>query len=56
MSSTLPDMWQHLQRQLFPLVIEELGDLGQKDREFVDVVALLDLGPLLEPYRWKGIG
>jgi len=56
MSIALQDIWRHLQRQLFPTLLEELGDLGQKDQEFVEVVALLDLGSLLEPYRWKGIG
>src|SRR5690242_19853273 len=56
MATALQDIWQHLQWQLFPLLIDELGELGQKDHEFVEVVSLLDLGPLLQPYRWKGIG
>ena len=56
MASALQDVWQHLQRRLFPLLMDECGDLGQKDHEFVEVVSLLDLGPLLEPYRWKGLG
>ena len=56
MAIALHDLWQHLQRQLFPVLIEELGELGEKDRLFVQVVALLPLGKFLEPYRWKGIG
>lgn len=52
----LQDLWQHLQRQLFPVLVEELGELGEKDRLFIQVVALLPLGKFLEPYRWKGIG
>jgi len=56
MSNGLENIWQHLQRQLFPTLVEEMGELGQKDREFVEVAALLNLGPLLAPYRWKGVG
>ena len=56
MAIALQDLWQHLQRQLFPTLVEELGELGEKDHEFVRVVSLLPLGKFLEPYRWKGIG
>ena len=54
MATALHDLWQHLQRQLFPLLLEEVGELGEKDRQFVQVVALLPLGPLLPRYDWKG--
>lgn len=56
MSSALQDLWPHLQRQLFPVLADELGDLGEKDRQFVQVIALLPLGKFLEPYRWCGVG
>ena len=56
MNSALSDLWQHLQRQLFPVLLEELGELGEKDRRFVEVVSLLPLGPLLPRYDWKGVG
>ena len=56
MSIALQDLWQHLQRQLFPVLVEEMGELGEKDQQFVQVIALLPLGKCLEPYRWKGIG
>lgn len=56
MSLTLQDLWQHLQRQLFPSLVEEVGQLGEKDRQFIQAMALLPLGKFLEPYRWKGIG
>ena len=56
MALALHDLWQHLQRQLFPLLLEEVGALGEKDRQFVQVVALLLLGPLLPRYDWKGVG
>jgi len=50
------EVWNHLQRQLFPVLEEEIGQLTDKDRHFVRVVALLPLGPFLEPYRWGGVG
>ena len=37
---------------MFPTLVEELGELGEKDQEFVRVVSLLPLG---KPYRWKGM-
>lgn len=49
-------MWQHLQCQLLPTLQEELGDLGEKDRLFVEVISLLPLGRFVERYSWQGIG
>ena len=56
MRIALQDLWQHLQRQLFPMLVEEVGELGQKDREFVQIISLLHLGPFLARYAWCGIG
>ncbi len=56
MANALQDLWQHLQRQLFPVLLEEVGELGEKDRLFVQVVSLLPLGPLLSRYDWCGVG
>jgi hypothetical protein len=56
MTLALQDLWQHLQHQLFPVLTEELGELGEKDHQFIQVVAPLPLGRFLEPYRWQGIG
>src|SRR5712671_4538938 len=56
MATALQDLWQHLQRQLFPMLLEEVGELGEKDRQFVQVISLLPLGPLLVRYDWRGIG
>jgi hypothetical protein len=56
MANALQDIWQHLQRQLFPVLVEEVGELGEKDQRFVEIVALLPLGPLLTRYDWKRIG
>ena len=49
-------VWQHLQRRLFPALQEEIGALTDTDRQFIQVVGLLRLGPWLESYRWSGIG
>jgi hypothetical protein len=56
MATALHDQWRHIQRQLFPILLEEIGELGEKDRQFVQVVALLPLGPLLRRYDWCGVG
>jgi hypothetical protein len=56
MAMALQDIWQHLQRQLFPTLLEEVGELGDKDRQFVQVVALLPLGRFVSRYDWCGIG
>lgn len=56
MARALQDVWHHLQRQLFPLLLEEVGELGEKDRQFVQVVSLLRLEKVLARYAWQGIG
>lgn len=54
--SQIPEIWNHVQRRLFPVLEEEIGPLTEKDRHFVEVISLVPLGGLLEPYRWSGIG
>jgi hypothetical protein len=54
--SQLLEIWNHLQRRLFPVLEEEIGALTEKDRHFVEVMALVPWGPFLEPYRWSGVG
>jgi len=49
-------IWNHIQRQLFPVLVEELGALTQRDRQFVEVMGLVPLGSFLAPYRWCGLG
>jgi hypothetical protein len=56
MAIALQDIWQHLQRQLFPALLEEVGELGDKDRQLVQVVSLLPLGGFMSRYDWCGIG
>ena len=38
------------------MLLEEVGELGEKDRLFVRVISLLELGPLVERYAWAGLG
>ena len=54
--STLIDVFFHLQRQLLPLLEEEIGPLSPLDEQFGQVIALTDLGPLLRRYEWVGNG
>jgi hypothetical protein len=49
-------IWNHIQRQLFPMLVEELGPLTGKDNQFVGVMGLVPLGLFLEPCRWAGLG
>ena len=41
--STLFDVWNTIQKQLFPAFEEELDPLTEKEREFIKAVSLLDL-------------
>ncbi|HEX9045443.1 MAG TPA: transposase, partial [Verrucomicrobiae bacterium] len=56
MATALQDLWRHLQRELFPMLLEELGEMGEKDRQFVSVVALLPIGRFVHRYDWMGWG
>jgi hypothetical protein len=56
MAPTFSDLWQHLQRQLFPVLEEELGPLSELDEQFCQAVSLLDLGPLMRRFAWVGNG
>jgi hypothetical protein len=53
---TALEIWNHIQRPLFPLLEEERGPVGEKDRPFVQIVGLLPLGRFLEAYLWSGLG
>ena len=52
MSLPLPNLWQHLQRQLFPVRAEERGPLSELDEQFCQCVSGLDLGPLRRRFAW----
>ena len=49
----LSNLWNSIQNWLFPVLEEELGELSEKQKEFVRVCELCDLEKHLFPYRWK---
>jgi len=55
-STRLGELWQSIQRWLFPRLEDELGELDEKHREFVAVCELCDPIPHLRGYRWIGYG
>ena len=52
----LSNLWNSIQSWLFPHLEEELGELSEKDRNFIRVVESTQLEPLLRPYKWRGFG
>jgi hypothetical protein len=54
--SELTKIFHHIQRQLFPMLEDELGPLSELDRQFCEVIALTDLGRFTRPYEWCGNG
>jgi hypothetical protein len=53
---TLFGVWSSIQKWLFPVLEDELGELCEVDREFVRVVELCDLPSHLARYSWRGLG
>jgi len=54
--STLFDIWNTIQKKLFPWLEQELDPLSDKEREFVQVVAVLDLATHMKEFVWRGFG
>jgi hypothetical protein len=54
--STLFDIWNTIQTKLFPWLEQELDPLSDKERNFVQVVALLDLPSHMKEFVWRGFG
>lgn len=54
--STLFDVWNTIQTRLFPSLEQELDPLNEKEREFIQIVTLLDLPAHMKAYRWRGFG
>ena len=54
--STLFDVWNIIQTQLFPSFEQDLDPLNEKEREFIQIVTLLDLPAHMQAYRWRGFG
>jgi hypothetical protein len=54
--STLFDVWNTIQTELFPYFEQELDPLTEKEREFIQIVTLLDFPSHMKAYRWLGFG
>lgn len=52
----LTTIFHGLQRQLFPALTEELGELSALDQQFCEVIALTELGRFTASYEWCGEG
>ncbi len=52
----LISIFHGLQRQLFPSLAEELGELSALDQQFCEVIALTQLGRFTGSYQWCGDG
>ena len=55
----MPDLttiFHHLQRQLFPALVGELGTLSALDQQFCEVISLTELGRFTRRYEWCGNG
>jgi len=52
----LAETFFHLQRQLFPMLEEEIGPLTKLDQQFCAVVSLTDLRRFTRRYDWCGNG
>ncbi len=52
----LSELFNSIQKSLFPDLEEELGDLTAKQKEFVSTVELIDPLAFIDKYDWKGIG
>lgn len=56
MTNTLFALWNTIQQKLFPVLEEEHEKLSEKEKRFIEVVSVMDIGKYLERYSWKGIG
>lgn len=52
----LQGIWKHVQRELLPMLVDEYGCLSEKDRQFVEIVALLPQGQFSHYYDRNPFG
>lgn len=52
----LPEIFYSIQRWLFPDLEEALGDLTEKQKEFVRTIELVNPEQYARAYDWKGVG
>ena len=51
--STLFNIWNTIQMQLFPWLEQEFDPLSDKERQFVQVISLLDLPCHMKDFHWR---
>lgn len=56
MTPALHGLWKHVQRELIPMLEDEVGELGELDKKFVRIIALLPLEAFAQRYAWRGLG
>ena len=54
--SNLSSINIHIQRNLFPALEEEIGELSPKERQFIRILELVQIRPFLADQCWCGIG
>jgi hypothetical protein len=54
--STLFDIWHSIQTQLFPWLEKELDPLSDKEKEFIQIISLIDLPSHMHEFGWRGFG
>ena len=52
----LSSAFNSIQKWLFPVLEEEIGELTEKQRELVRIVELIDPGKFMSPFQWGGLG
>jgi hypothetical protein len=52
----LSGTFNSMQKWLFPVLEEEIGELSEKQKEFVRVVEAVDLSQYVGAFQWKGTG
>lgn len=45
-----------IQRHLFPALEDEIGELSDKERKFVRIIELIEMGRFLAGHSWCGVG
>jgi len=52
----LHSIWNTIQNTLFPWLEEELDPLSEKEKQFVEIISLMDLEQHIKDCKWKGTG
>ena len=52
----LSSIWNTIQTSLFPWLEEELDPLTEKQKQFIEVMELLNASPFMVDFHWRGNG